>query len=805
MDPAEFEAPQSPKQAPPSLEYVPGPEHPLSLNYVPGLEYPEYVALADAEIPIKDQPLPVDASSTVLSPGYVANSNPSKEDLEEDPADYPANRGDEEEEEEEARKTVRLQPSMAASTEALIAEYHPSLPLPSPPTHTSPTYVDAPLGYKATMIQSRATSPPPVPSPPLLLPSADHRSDIPEMDISFRKRLCLTTPASRFEARESSTAAASRQTGHTLAHRVDYGFVDTVDAKAVIAGHAWSRSEDRIMDLEACIRTLEAQLLDTFMHWRLETEHTPGMQDIRMDQLILKIPPKKTTASMTDADIKQLIAQEVADTLAEHETNKNSRNGDDNHDSGSGGRKQVPTTLWFEKMESVFHISNCIVACQIKFATCTLLGSALTWWNSHVKTVGHDAANRMPWKTLKKMMTTKYCPRSKIKKLEIEIWNLKVKGTDVVSYTYHFQELALMCGRMFPEESDEVKKYFSRLPDMIQGSVMASKPKTMQDAIEFATELMDQKRSVLLLTVKPRTKESLMTTQGTIRLNNSLTKGKIVLLSATTARKLAIWPVTVEKKDYPKLKNNNRGNQAGNGGATTRAYAVGNKGKNLDSNVITGTFLLKNRHASILFDTGADRIFVSTAFSSLIDIVPTTLDHDYDVELADGKIIGVNTIIHGCTLNFLNHPFNINLMPVELGSFDVIIGMDLLSKYHVVIVCDEKIIRIPFGNEILIVRGDESNNGHESRLNIILCTKTQKYLLKGCQVFLAHVTTKKAEDKLDEKRLEDVLIVRDFPKVFHEDLPGIPPTRQVEFQIDLIPGAAPVSHAPYRLAPSEMK
>ncbi|GKE30206.1 putative reverse transcriptase domain-containing protein, partial [Tanacetum coccineum] len=158
--------------------------------------------------------------------------------------------------------------------------------------------------------------------------------------------------------------------------------------------------------------------------------------------------------------------------------------------------------------------------------------------------------------------------------------------------------------------------------------------------------------------------------------------------------------------------------------------------------------------------------FVSTAFSSLTDIVPTALDHDYDVELADRKIIGVNTIIRGCTLNFLNHPFNIDLMPIELGSFDVIIGMDWLVKYHAVIVYDEKIFRIPFGNEILIVRGDGSNNGHGSRLNIISCTKTQKYLLKGCHVFLAHVTAKKAEDKLEEKRLEDVPIVRDSLKYF---------------------------------------
>ncbi|GJS10853.1 putative reverse transcriptase domain-containing protein [Tanacetum coccineum] len=144
-------------------------------------------------------------------------------------------------------------------------------------------------------------------------------------------------------------------------------------------------------------------------------------------------------------------------------------------------------------------------------------------------------------------------------------------------------------------------------------------------------------------------------------------------------------------------------------------------------------------------------------------------------------------------------------MPVEIGSLDVIIGMDWLAKYQAVIVCAEKIVRIPWGNETLFIHGDESNRGNETRLNTISCTKTQKYMLKGCHVFLTHVTTKETEDKSEEKRLEDVPIVQDFPEVFPEDLPGLPLTRQVEFQIDVIPGTAPVARAPYRLAPSEMK
>nr|GEU65377.1 putative reverse transcriptase domain, ribonuclease H-like domain protein [Tanacetum cinerariifolium] len=132
--------------------------------------------------------------------------------------------------------------------------------------------------------------------------------------------------------------------------------------------------------------------------------------------------------------------------------------------------------------------------------------------------------------------------------------------------------------------------------------------------------------------------------------------------------------------------------------------------------------------------------------------------------------------------------------------FDAIIGMDWLAKYQAVIVCAEKIVHIPWGNETLIVRGDGSDRRNETRLNIISYTKMQKYMLEGCHTFLAHVTTKETKDKSEKKRLEDVLIVRDFPEVFPEDLPGLLPTRKLEFQINLIPGAAPVARAPYRLA-----
>ncbi|GKF80789.1 reverse transcriptase domain-containing protein, partial [Tanacetum coccineum] len=145
-----------------------------------------------------------------------------------------------------------------------------------------------------------------------------------------------------------------------------------------------------------------------------------------------------TTTTVTNAQIQAMINEGVTAALAARDA---TRSGDDSHTSGTGVRRPVQ---WFEKMESVYSISNYTVACQVKFATCTLQGNALTRWNSHVKTTTHEAAYAMPWRTLKKMMIDKYCPRGEIKKLEFEMWNLKVKGNDVVAYSQRFQELALM-------------------------------------------------------------------------------------------------------------------------------------------------------------------------------------------------------------------------------------------------------------------------------------------------------------------------------------------------------------------------
>nr|GEV21707.1 putative reverse transcriptase domain-containing protein [Tanacetum cinerariifolium] len=374
-----------------------------------------------------------------------------------------------------------------------------------------------------------------------------------------------------------------------------------------------------------------------------------------------------------------------------------------------GAKGIVRLTCWFKKIETVFNISNCPPKYQVKYATCTLHNNALTWWNSHKRTIGVDDRGLL------------------------------------------------------------------ELPDNIQRNVIAANPARLQDVIRLVNQLMDKK----LQGYAARSAENKRRMESNPRDNRGQqppfkrqnTTGQNVARAYMARNNERKGPGHF-KKDCPKLRNQNRRNQTRNktrnktGGneVTAKAYIIGGRGTNPDSNVVTGTFLLNNYYASMLFDSGADRSCVSTTFSALLNIAPSTLDISYAIELVDGRVLETNIILKGCTLGLLGYPFNIDLIHVELGSFDVIIRMDWLEKYHTLIVCDEKVVRIPYGDEVLIIRGDNCD----------------------CEIM-----SKKAEDKSEEKRLEDVPIVREFLKVFPEDLPGLPPARQVEFQIDLFPGAAP--------------
>ncbi|GJT41764.1 putative reverse transcriptase domain-containing protein [Tanacetum coccineum] len=346
-----------------------------------------------------------------------------------------------------------------------------------------------------------------------------------------------------------------------------------------------------------------------------------------------------TTTSVTSAQLQAMIDEGVTAVLAARAT---TRNGDDSHTSGTGVRRNeravrectyqdfmkcqplffrgtegvVDLTQWFERMETVFRISNCTVENQVKFATCTLMGTALTWWNSHARTVTNDVAYAMTWTDLKKKMTTKYCPRNEIKKIEAELWNLKVKGTDVVAYNRfpgppHGNWHALS-DRMFPEETDKIERYVGGMPDLIYSSVVASKPKTMQEAIEMATELMDRRIS----TVAERQAESKRKFEDTPRNNQNQNSQRAntgrayaagngdkksyegtkplcpkcnfnhygpCIPKCTNCKKLGHCKDCHFKKDCPQWKNKNQGN----GNTVARAYAVGVAGQNPNNNVVT--------------------------------------------------------------------------------------------------------------------------------------------------------------------------------------------------------------------------
>nr|GEY21202.1 putative reverse transcriptase domain-containing protein [Tanacetum cinerariifolium] len=176
---------------------------------------------------------------------------------------------------------------------------------------------------------------------------------------------------------------------------------------------------------------------------------------------------------------------------------------------------------------------------------------------------------------------------------------------------------------------------------------------------------------------------------------------------------------------------------------------------------------------------------------------PVRLNTSYEVELADGRVSSTNIVLEGCTINLVGHLFKIDLMPIKLGTFNVIIGMDWLVKQDTIIMCGKKVVHVPYKNKTLVVEGDRG----ASQLKVISCIKARKFIEIGSQLFVAHVTEKESQ----EKRIEDVPIIQDFPEVFLDDLPGLPLPRQVEFRIDLVPGTAPVARMPYWLEPSEMK
>ncbi|GJV91810.1 putative reverse transcriptase domain-containing protein [Tanacetum coccineum] len=459
-----------------------------------------------------------------------------------------------------------------------------------------------------------------------------------------------------------------------------------------------------------------------------------------------------------------------------------------------GHEGAVELRRWFEKTEMVFGISECAEGKKVKFAATTLQGRALTWWNSQVATRGLEAANQISWTEMKRLMTKEFCPIKEIQRMEHELWNLKVKDFDISTYTQRFHELAQLCPEMVPTERKKIpviKAYIrparmeriaegnKRKWESSQGGNNGNNRNNNRDNTHHNQQNNQRQGNERAMTTAPAE-------QGGYAGNKSLCnrcrkhhfgyckvvcnncgktghmardcKGKAVATGANARPTVTCYDCREKghTRNYCPKRKDLQGEEA-----RGPAYMIKDTKKQQGPNVVTGTFLLNNRYDTVLFDSRSDKSFVNTSFSHLIDINPVRLDTSYEVELADERVASTNIVLRGCTLNLLNHFFKIDLIPIELGTCDVVIGMDWYYP----------------------------------------ALRPKKYIERGHQLFVAQVTEKEPK----EKRLEDVPVIRDFPEVFPDDLPGLPPPRQVELKIELAPGVAPVARAPYRLAPSEMK
>ncbi|GJT32660.1 putative reverse transcriptase domain-containing protein [Tanacetum coccineum] len=540
--------------------------------------------------------------------------------------------------------------------------------------------------------------------------------------------------------------------------------------------------------------------------------------------------------------LNQLIATRVVEALAaaavthaastQEETNLGSNSSQNKacnykefravmHENFRGTEGAVGLTQWFEKLESQFGISNVAEGDRVKFASSTLLDGALTWWNVYVHSVTLDTAHATPWSDFNAMFIQKYCPRKEVKQMENELWNLKGNVTSSKPVDLH-EAIEMAQGLMYQvvqelgENSGDKRKwnenhYNNNNPNTTSNLNPNKRPETARVFTagqgSYAGKLpycgkcgrhhtdacpptchncgrAGHKVKDCRAPPRPasqRGPESQGGQGSDVTCFGCGEKGHYKNKCPNSGSQGGGNQIRGNQQNPQNNQRQNQGNPKGNNQASTstqggcrapgRVYSLCAEAAAKDNNVVNGTFLINNVYASVLFDTGADRSFVSYAFSIYINMHPTTLDTNYNVELADGKSLTTNTILRGCTLNLQNHLFKINLLPIELGSFDVIVGMDWMAEHRAEVVCYEKYIRVPYGNDMLIIQGERSGVKNESRLEVISSIRTQG----------------------------------DFLELFPEELPGLPPTRQVEFHIELIPRAAHVARAPYRLAHAEMK
>nr|GFA13551.1 putative reverse transcriptase domain-containing protein [Tanacetum cinerariifolium] len=457
-----------------------------------------------------------------------------------------------------------------------------------------------------------------------------------------------------------------------------------------------------------------------------------------------------------------------------------------------GNEGVVGLIRWIEKMEMVFTVSKCTEANKVVFDVATFQDWALTLWNSQVATLGIEAATRKMWAEMKVMMTEEFCPPEEIQRMECELWNLKVKEMDISSYTTRFNELVILCLEMVPTKRKKVKAYIHGLSENIKGEVTSSKQATLNKAVRMVHTLMEQKVKAITereADNKKRKWENFQGGSSSGGVNNNSNQNNNNYNSNRNYN-------NNRNNNQNQYRNPNRNHQNNQRQGNARAMTnVGNQNTNdAGQNVKYNRCGMQHYgNCSIKFVTCygcGEKGHIKTNYPARKNPGRNRARGEA-YALRDGdQNLGPNVVT-------VNHLFEIDLMPIKLGTFDVIIGMDWLILHDAVIVCGKKEVHVPLKKRTLVVKGDDC----VSQLKVVSCMKVKKYVDHGSYLFVAQVIEKEPT----ERRLEDVPVIYKFPDVFPEDLPRLPPPRQVEFEIELVPGAAPVARAPYRLAPSEMK
>nr|XP_043615964.1 uncharacterized protein LOC122587868 [Erigeron canadensis] len=453
------------------------------------------------------------------------------------------------------------------------------------------------------------------------------------------------------------------------------------------------------------------------------------------------------------------------------------------HPIYTGEKGAAELLMWFENMEEALYHTETSEDKMVEHATSQFDGAARSWWTGIVTIIGKKSAYAYTWEELQKMMRAEFCTKDALQELEQEFWDLKMEGLEIEKYILRFNELSRLVPHLASTEEKRIDRFIWGLIPEIRRDLTSKGPKTMSRATVLAKTL---------------TKYIIRSGGTTHRQSTGIHQSEIFkppLPPAAPVQRNQNQNAQVQRVAYPRgprnqNQQNNQQQQNQQGLANARVFALNAEEARQNPRVVTGTFLLNDHYASVLFDSGAERSFVALDFKAKTDMITGKLNDKYVVEYANGQKYGTNEIALDCPLTLVDKNFTIDLIPVEISSFDIITGMDWLSKHHATICCHEKSVHLPLQNgEILMVQGDKSTN----ELKIVTAMKFCKYLdKKDHLVYLAHVIDKSAK----EKKVQDIPIVRDFPDVFPDDLPGIPPVRQVEFNIDLVPSAAPVAKAP---------